>query len=215
MHKHENLTAVGWLFLRGGLRLTISLAFREGALERIELLDARLKHEHRREIPAGQDFVKIISFHPQTNLPRKKQEALALDTLKCIMAQLQGRLDAKRAKMLNPIVFKVRSKAIRIFLSRKASKLAEQVYLKLLTIPSGSTTTYLELANLCRTSPRAIGQALAKNPYPILIPCHRVVGTDGSLVGYSSAGGVKTKALLLKYEMNRRQGRLDCGKCAN
>ena len=47
---------------------------------------------------------------------------------------------------------------------------------------------------------RAVGNALGRNPVPILIPCHRVVPTDGSLGGYSGGGGSKTKARLLALE---------------
>lgn len=47
---------------------------------------------------------------------------------------------------------------------------------------------------------RAVGRVMAKNPIPIIIPCHRVVASDGSLTGYSAAGGVGTKEMLLRME---------------
>ncbi len=65
-------------------------------------------------------------------------------------------------------------------------------------IPRGRVTTYGEMARILKTSPRAVGQALHKNPCLVKIPCHRVVKTDGSLGGY--AGGVKKKIELLKKE---------------
>ncbi len=66
-------------------------------------------------------------------------------------------------------------------------------------IPFGRTITYGELArSLGRASPRAVGQALSKNPLPIIIPCHRVIGRHGRLAGFSA--GVKIKALLLENE---------------
>ena len=74
----------------------------------------------------------------------------------------------------------------------------------LLEIPRGETTTYGQLADtLSRrwgrgTSPRAVGSAVGRNPISILIPCHRVVGADGSLTGY--AGGLERKQWLLTLE---------------
>ena len=47
---------------------------------------------------------------------------------------------------------------------------------------------------------RAVGRAMAANPMPIIIPCHRVVGANGELTGYGGAGGIRTKAWLLELE---------------
>lgn len=66
------------------------------------------------------------------------------------------------------------------------------------TIPYGQTTTYGLLAQRMGSSPRAVGAAVGRNPISILIPCHRVVGSDGSLTGY--AGGVERKRWLLEHE---------------
>ena len=65
-------------------------------------------------------------------------------------------------------------------------------------IPYGQTITYGELAASLGTSPRAAGNAVGRNPISILIPCHRVMGADGSLTGY--AGGVEKKRFLLELE---------------
>jgi methylated-DNA-[protein]-cysteine S-methyltransferase len=69
-------------------------------------------------------------------------------------------------------------------------------------VPKGSYVTYLELARRIGKpkAARAVGQALGRNPIPILIPCHRVIATDGSLGGYSGPGGVQTKSELLRLE---------------
>ncbi len=67
-------------------------------------------------------------------------------------------------------------------------------------IPYGETRTYGELATELDTTPIAIGQACARNPVPLVVPCHRVVGSDGSLKGYSAADGIATKRLLLDLE---------------
>ena len=74
----------------------------------------------------------------------------------------------------------------------------------LLEIPRGETATYGQLAKELSqrqgrtTSPRAVGSAVGRNPISVLIPCHRVVGADGSLTGY--AGGLERKTRLLTLE---------------
>ena len=72
----------------------------------------------------------------------------------------------------------------------------KQVY----AIPYGSLRTYNEIAQLIGNpkSIRAVGRANATNPMPIIIPCHRVIGSDGKLRGF--AGGLETKAYLLRHE---------------
>lgn len=72
------------------------------------------------------------------------------------------------------------------------------VWERLQAIPYGQTRTYGELSAELHSSPRAVGSAVGHNPISILIPCHRVLGTDGSLTGY--AGGLNKKELLLKLE---------------
>jgi methylated-DNA-[protein]-cysteine S-methyltransferase len=67
-------------------------------------------------------------------------------------------------------------------------------------IDYGQTSTYAEIARRIKrvTSPRAVGQANARNPISIIIPCHRVLGTNGKLTGYG--GGIAAKEWLLKHE---------------
>ncbi len=67
-------------------------------------------------------------------------------------------------------------------------------------IPYGETRTYGDLAADLGTAPVAVGQACGRNPVPILVPCHRVVGSDGNLRGFSADGGVDTKRRLLDLE---------------
>lgn len=75
-----------------------------------------------------------------------------------------------------------------------------RVWKKLTQIPYGTTTTYSQLAKRVGVPKgfQAVGRANGANPLPIIIPCHRVIGSDGSLIGYSS--GVKTKEFLLRLE---------------
>jgi methylated-DNA-[protein]-cysteine S-methyltransferase len=66
-------------------------------------------------------------------------------------------------------------------------------------IPYGETRTYGELAAELDTSPVAVGGACGRNPVPVVVPCHRVVGVDG-LRGFSADGGVEAKRALLDHE---------------
>ena len=75
-----------------------------------------------------------------------------------------------------------------------------KVWQALTAIPWGQTVTYGQLAQQLETSPRAIGTAVGRNPLPILIPCHRVLGAHGHLGGYSGLDGVETKQALLRLE---------------
>ncbi len=69
-------------------------------------------------------------------------------------------------------------------------------------IPYGETRTYSEIAEQINRphAPRAVGRANATNPMPLVIPCHRVIGTDGKLHGYGGGEGLPTKEWLLKME---------------
>ena len=90
-------------------------------------------------------------------------------------------------------------------ISLNTTPFRKAVYDILLTIPYGQTMTYGEIANIIakqngveRMSAQAVGGAVGHNPVSIIIPCHRVVGADGSLTGY--AGGLNKKIELLKLE---------------
>lgn len=75
----------------------------------------------------------------------------------------------------------------------------KRVWNELKKIPYGKTLSYKQIAQKLKTKAvRAVGSANGKNPLSIIVPCHRVIASDGSLGGY--AGGLKTKTLLLKIE---------------
>ncbi len=81
----------------------------------------------------------------------------------------------------------------------------QAVYDVVRTIPAGGTLSYGEVAR-CLGNPgaaRAVGQAMGRNPFPIIVPCHRVVAANGKLGGYSANGGVATKLRLLQIERGR------------
>ena len=69
-------------------------------------------------------------------------------------------------------------------------------------IPYGSTKSYGEIAKKIKTSPRYVGNVCGQNKHLIVIPCHRVIRSDGNLGGFSSRGGIKLKKKLLLLEKN-------------
>lgn len=85
-------------------------------------------------------------------------------------------------------------------LAPRGTPFQQRVWRRLRAIPHGRTATYAALAAELGTAPRALAGACAANPLPIFIPCHRVVGSDGRLGGYSGGEGIATKAALLRHE---------------
>ncbi|MCG3203845.1 MAG: Methylated-DNA--protein-cysteine methyltransferase [Elusimicrobia bacterium] len=81
----------------------------------------------------------------------------------------------------------------------------QKVWTACAEIPSGQTRTYQWIARKIGhpKAVRAVGAALGKNPFVPIIPCHRVVRSDGKLGGYSGPGGLKTKAKMLRDERAR------------
>ena len=84
----------------------------------------------------------------------------------------------------------------------EGTKFQRTVWKEISKIPFGETRTYKDLAIAIGkpNSSRAVANACGKNPYPVIIPCHRVIRSDGKLGGYSGVGGVKKKKELLKLE---------------
>jgi len=85
-------------------------------------------------------------------------------------------------------------------LAPEGSPSEQRVWALMAEIPYGETRSYGELARALALSPRAVGRACARNPLPILLPCHRVTGGGGELGGYSGNGGTETKRRLLQLE---------------
>jgi methylated-DNA-[protein]-cysteine S-methyltransferase len=81
-------------------------------------------------------------------------------------------------------------------------ELDRRVYAATRTIPPGSTRTYGDVARLIgdATLARRVGEALGRNPFPIVVPCHRVLAAGGRTGGFSARGGTETKMELLRVE---------------
>jgi methylated-DNA-[protein]-cysteine S-methyltransferase len=92
-------------------------------------------------------------------------------------------------------------------LAPRGTPFQQEAWTALRRIPFGETRSYGEQAAMLgdRNKSRAVGAANGKNPIPIVVPCHRVVGSNGHLTGF--AGGLEAKAWLLDHELRVRTGR--------
>ena len=115
--------------------------------------------------------------------------AVSDETVKDCIKQLREYFDGQR-------------KEFEIPLNPEGTDFQKKVWGKVTEIPYGDTTSYGLIAKLLgdKRLSRAVGLANGANPIPIIIPCHRVVGNDGSLTGY--AGGLERKKWLLKHEQD-------------
>ena len=101
--------------------------------------------------------------------------------------QLERYFDGDRSKFALPLI-------------PHGTRYQQRVWAAMRRIPYGRTATYGDLAKSLDSAARAVGRSCGQNPLPILIPCHRVVGADGKLGGYSGDGGLETKTALLRLE---------------
>ena len=106
---------------------------------------------------------------------------------------------AECARQVNEYLHGAR-KSFDLPLAPEGSEFQRRVWIEIARIPHGETLTYAELAQRAGApgAARAAGAATGRNPLSIIVPCHRVVGTDGSLTGY--AGGIERKTRLLEIE---------------
>lgn len=85
----------------------------------------------------------------------------------------------------------------------RVTEFQHDVYRETLAIKPGFTRSYGDLARALSPGPeaaRAVGMALGSNPWPLLVPCHRVVASNGRMTGFSGPGGIRTKTRLLALE---------------
>jgi methylated-DNA-[protein]-cysteine S-methyltransferase len=139
------------------------------------------------KIVGDENGISVISILQEgeisTKIPKELKEAVT---------QLQDYFEGKRTDF----TFK---------LNPKGTDFQQKVWQELLNIPFGKTMSYLELSKKLGDvkAIRAVASANGKNPLWIVIPCHRVIGTDGSLTGY--AGGLWRKKWLLEHETPTNQ----------
>ena len=131
---------------------------------------------------------RIIAVHRTRKKPNKTEDKL----LKRSALQIKMYLARKRRSLNFPT-------------RQMGTRFQNRVWNYLQRIPYGRTTTYGDIAKKLRTSPRAVGGALGKNNLMMTVPCHRVVGSDGKLRGFTSVGGLSTKRNLLKIEQKTKK----------
>ena len=136
------------------------------------------------EICASEKGLLSVSFIDKEESKSKKNTILS----KCIV-QLKEYFSGNRKEFDIP-------------LDMLGTEFQKQVWCELQNIPFGKTVSYLDIAKKVgdKNSTRAVGNANGKNPVAIIIPCHRVIGMSGKLVGY--AGGIERKRWLLNFENN-------------
>lgn len=106
------------------------------------------------------------------------------------LIQISEYLNGNRAKFTIPLDL------------RSATPFQQAVWQAVAQIPYGKIRTYGQIAEQIGkpNAARAVGSANGSNPLPIIIPCHRLIGTDGSLRGFGGRGGIQTKQFLLEFE---------------
>ena len=97
---------------------------------------------------------------------------------------------------------KGKRKKFSIKLNIEGTILQKKIWKQLIKIKYGSTKTYGDIAKILHTSPRYVGNVCGQNNHLLIIPCHRVVRSDGSLGGFSGLGGVKLKKKLIELELS-------------
>lgn len=137
------------------------------------------------KIVADDNYLREIKF-----LKYKEQEFL-----------LGNHITDETCKQLSEYFFE-RRKVFSLDLMLEGTEFQKKVWTALMDIPYGSTATYKDIAVAIGADKayRAVGNANNKNKIGIVIPCHRVVGSDGSLTGY--AGGIDVKKFLIEHEKN-------------
>lgn len=113
----------------------------------------------------------------------------------------------KEAKAQLDAYFAGRLKAFELPLAPAGTEFQMKVWNALCTIPYGETITYGQLAERIgnANASRAVGMANSRNPLPVFIPCHRVVGTGGKLTGYTGGLDIKVKLLQLEQRVKSKR----------
>ena len=96
--------------------------------------------------------------------------------------------------------FSKKTKKINSNILLEGSNLQIRIWKELIKIPYGKTKSYGEIAKIVKTSPRYVGNVCGQNKHLLIVPCHRVVRTDGGLGGFSGSGGLSLKKRLLNME---------------
>ena len=96
--------------------------------------------------------------------------------------------------------FDKKNKKINTNILLEGSDLQIKIWKELRKIPYGKTKSYADIAKIVKTSPRYVGNVCGQNKHLLIVPCHRVIKSDGTLGGFSGPGGLTLKKRLLKLE---------------
>lgn len=134
-------------------------------------------------ITANETAVETLYFVPEPAAPSPQLPPVLQECLRQLGAYFRGEL-----------------KTFSLQLQPQGTAFQQKVWQQLLEVPYGSTATYLDIARALgdRNAVRAVGSANGRNPISLIIPCHRIIGTNGNLIGYG--GGLWRKEWLLRHE---------------
>ena len=134
-------------------------------------------------ITANETAVETLYFVEEAAAPSPEMPPVLQECLRQIEAYFRGEL-----------------KDFSLKLQPQGTAFQQSVWQQLLEVPYGSTATYLDIARRLgdRNAVRAVGSANGRNPISLIIPCHRIIGANGRLIGYG--GGLWRKEWLLRHE---------------
>jgi methylated-DNA-[protein]-cysteine S-methyltransferase len=158
-------------------------------------------HDAKRAAPSADDGLKRLPLDGPFGFMTLVERDGAIVALEW-GGRAQGKPDALliEAKRQLEQYFARKRTAFDLPLAPSGSADEKRLWARMSRIPYGRTATYGELARELGQVAREVGQACGRNPIPIIVPCHRVVGADGALTGYSAPGGVEVKRRLLQLE---------------
>ena len=144
---------------------------------------------------------KTISFQTKFGWMSAFEEKGKITELKFLKTKNVGKslILNKLKKKINDYCSK-KLKTFNIPLLIEGSVLQKNIWKELKKIPYGKTKSYGEIAKIVKTSPRYVGNVCGQNKHLLLVPCHRVIRTDGTLGGFSSTGGLGLKKRLINLE---------------
>ena len=111
-------------------------------------------------------------------------------------------IELKKLKKILGNYFSRKTKKITSNILMEGTKLQIRIWKELQKIPYGQTKSYGDIAKIVKTSPRYVGNVCGQNNHLLLVPCHRVVRSDGNLGGFSGLGGLTLKKRLLDLEQS-------------
>lgn len=149
-------------------------------------------------------FKKILSFKSQFGWITIEEENDKITSIFFGKKRKKG-LSNQLQKLKKKLISYLSGKSIQFNFSLllEGSKLQIKILSELTKIHYGQTKSYGDIAKKIKTSPRYVGNVCSKNKHLLVIPCHRVIRSDGNLGGFSGLGGIKLKQRLLDLEKNK------------